>query len=349
MKSCQCSDGPSSDPLDLEYQALIAKALLYGRSDLQGADALLADVVAHHPTYTPALGLLADVRMLEGRFADAAMYNEQFLKLDPLDAWVRWALISDYVNAGDMVAAQKVAEEAPHPLPINRILLVMHQGDWHQAAQMAYAALDDGTMLAHIEPWAVFSVRMDVRNGGDFRRARAALEKRSGVTWTASGIPVVPTQLSIPSSTVALGDVLIAGGDRARGEKLLRASLVDMDYVIHDLRRGDLWYLGDQAIALMLLGDRKGALATLRKAQSNGSLMTHCPIEIDPALAGLRADPEFQALVHNTGASSNPRKAPPGQLARIRRITQSSTPRPATGMGHKIVPSPQKPRLFDGS
>jgi hypothetical protein len=176
----------------------------------------------------------------------------------------------------------------------------VHEGDWHQAAQMTYAALNDGTMMAHAEPWGAFSIRMDARKSGDYDRARAALEKKTGVTWSASGIPTVPTQLGIASFSVALGDVLIASGDRKRGERLLRASLADMNYVIHDLKRGELWYLDDQAIALALLGDRKGSLATLRKASSNGTMRQHWPIEIDPAFSSIRVDPEFQAIVHDS-------------------------------------------------
>jgi hypothetical protein len=163
---------------------------------------------------------------------------------------------------------------------------------------MTYAALNDGTLLPHIEPWAFFSIRLDIRHGGDIHQALAALEKHIGITWSAGGIPILPTQLSIPTDTVALGDVLMASGDRARAERVLRASLADMNYVIHDLKRGDLWYLGDQAIALALLGDRKGSLAALHKAMSAGTLQMHCPIDIDPAFTGLRGDPEFQTMVH---------------------------------------------------
>jgi hypothetical protein len=229
------------------------------------------------------------------------MYDEQVVKLDPLQEWARRSLIRVYVDMGDLVAARQVADEAPHRLPIQRLQIVMHAGDWRQAAQLSYAALDDATMMPITEPWAIFSLRMNARKSGDFTRARAALEKMSGVTWSAGGVPTLPTQLGIATSAVALGDLLIASGERAKGERLLRASLADMNYVIHDLKRGEIWYVSDQAIALALLGDRNGSLTALRKVVGNGSFNVLWPIEIDPALSPMRADPEFQAVFHDIG------------------------------------------------
>ena len=156
-------------------------------------------------------------------------------------------------------------------------------------------------MMPLTEPWGIFSIRMDARRSGDYTRARAALEKMSGVTWSAAGIPTLPTQLGIATSAVALGDVLIASGDRTRGERLLRASLADMNYVIHDLKRGEIWYSSDQAIAFALLGDRKASLTALRKVVANGYFSVMWPIGIDPAFSALRQDTEFQAVFHDIG------------------------------------------------
>jgi TolB-like protein/Tfp pilus assembly protein PilF len=289
------------DPLEPEYDVLKAMILFYGRSDARDADALLTGVVAHHPAYLPALLRLGDFKIGIGHLAEAAMYDEQVLKLDPLNEWARRTLIRVYTDLGDLVAANQVADEAPHRLPIQRLQIVMHEGDWRQAAQLSYAALDDATMMPITEPWAIFSMRMDARKSGDFTRARAALEKMSGVTWSAGGVPTLPTQLGIATSAVALGDLLIASGERAKGQRLLRASLADMNYVIHDLKRGEIWYVSDQAIALALLGDRKGSLTALRKVVGNGSFNVLWPIEIDPALSPMRADPEFQAVFHDIG------------------------------------------------
>jgi hypothetical protein len=70
-----------------------------------------------------------------------------------------------------------------------------------------------------------------------------------------------------------------------------------MDYVAHDLKRGEMWYVTDRATALALLGDRKGALAALHKAINTGYINTWELLPIEPAFDPLRGDPEFQAMM----------------------------------------------------
>src|SRR5476651_2393712 len=124
----------------------------------------------------------------------------------------------------------------------------------------------------------------------DFKSAQATLEHMCGVTWSAGGIPMLPEQWGFAYASVALGDLLILGGERQRGERLLRASLADMDYIGHDLKRGEIWYVIDRATALALLGDRKGALAALRIAVNTGYINTWELLPIDPAFEFIRND-----------------------------------------------------------
>jgi TolB-like protein len=285
------------DPLEPKFVTEKAKLLAFGRSDLREAGALLAEVVARPPVYQPAVMILADVRRFEGSSAEAIMYDEQALKLDPLSEWSRRELIQIYIDIADTAAARQVADEAPHRLPIQQVSLLNAAGEWHQAAQVAYAALADGTLTVVSEPYAVFAMRMDAHRSHDYQRARAALEKISEVTWSAAGVPALPEQVGFGYASVALGDMLIASGERARGERLLRTSLAAMEYAAHILKRGDLYFLIDRATALALLGDRKATLAALRKAVVAGFPTTWCLIEMDPAFDFLRADAEFQTLM----------------------------------------------------
>jgi hypothetical protein len=108
---------------------------------------------------------------------------------------------------------------------------------------------------------------------------------------------LLPPQLGFAYASVALGDMLIGSGERDRGERLLRASLSDMEHVARDLKHGEIWYLIDRATALALLGDRKAALAALRQAVNAGYIPTWALIESDPAFDLLRADGEFQNLM----------------------------------------------------
>jgi len=285
------------DPLEVEYDVLRAKYIYHGRSNLKEADTLLSDVVAHHATYLPAWVWLADVRRAAGHYAEAIMYDEQALKLDPLQDWPRRLLIWNYIDVGDLVAAQQVADEAPYPLPLYRLPKLVHDAHWQRAAEVTRTSLEDGTLSIVSEPHGVFALRMEARRTHDFESARAVFERMCGVTWSATGIPTLPLQMGFGYASVAVGDMLIAGGQRERGERILRASLADMDFVAHDLKRGEMWYVTDRATALALLGDRKGALAALHKAINTGYINTWELLPIEPAFDPLRGDPEFQAMM----------------------------------------------------
>ncbi len=283
------------DPLEPKYEVLKAKFFLFGRGNLREADAVLVDVVARYPHYYPAVNLLADVRRFEGNLADAIMYDEQALKLDPLSDWTRWLLIYNYSDVADPAAARQVTDEAPHRLPILSLAVLIAESNWHQAAEVTYAALADGTLTDAGEPYGVFALRMDAHRTHDFGRARAAIERMCAVTWSAGGVPALPPQLGFGYSCIGVGDMLIDSGERAQGERLLRASLAAMEYAAHDLKRGEIWYLIDRATAFALLGDNKAALAALHKTVGAGYLALWSFFELDTAFDKLRGDTEFQS------------------------------------------------------
>ena len=295
------------DPLEPKYEVLRAVILEWGLGNLKQAEAELEDVVARYPTYQPALTRLSDMRFGDGRFADAILYDEQALKLDPLSDWSRRELTTEYTFLGDLESARQLADEAPHRLPILRLDQLVLQGNWRQAAEVSYAAIADGTMNDASEPIAVFAIRMDAHRTGDYGRARAAFEHICKVTWSANGVPTLPPQMGFAYASVAAGDMLISSGQRDRGMRLLRASLADIDYVTRDLKRSETWYFIDRATALALLGDRKGALAALHKAvgvprdvvarPTGGYITTWALLPVDPAFDFLRGDAEFQALM----------------------------------------------------
>jgi TolB-like protein/Tfp pilus assembly protein PilF len=285
------------DPLEPKYEVLKGLSLIYGRSDFRAADVILTEVVARNPLYLPGLTRLADLRQLQGRFADSAMYYERAVKLDPQYEWARQGLLTDYHVMGDLAATLQVVDEAPNVLPVRRLLPLLLELDWHQAATVSYAAMADDTLEPIAEGYGIFAVRMDAHKTGDYRQARAAFEKRSGVTWSANGIPTLPTQTGMASASVALADMLIASGDKQRGERLLRASLADIDYIVHDLKRGDFWYLVDEGIAYALLGDRNASLAALGKSLSEANFINLWRCKYDPVFDPIRADPAFQAII----------------------------------------------------
>jgi TolB-like protein/Tfp pilus assembly protein PilF len=295
------------DPLDPKYDVLRAQILLYARGNAREADALLTEVVAHHPLYQPAVVKLALAKLARGHLAEAVIHGEQALKLDPLSDWARRQLISNYVFVGDAGTARLVADEAPHALPIQQITLLLHDGEWHRAAEVSYAALVDGTALEMDLPAISLALRRGFRATHDFHRARAALERLCRVTWDPKGVPTGPTLQYAGAACVALGDILIASGERGRGERLLRASLAGMDSVAQDRPSGELWYLSDRAFALALLGDRKATLGALRKVVAAGVAVAWEGWSLggpgmDPAFDSFRDDAEYQALVRQMKA-----------------------------------------------
>ncbi len=205
--------------------------------------------------------------------------------------------ILDYADLADRAAATQVADEAPVRLPIHGLTIWTAAHDWHRAAVITYAAIADDTMNPSSEPEAVFALRMDAHRTHDYARARVAFERLCDLTWNSAGIPTLPPQLGFGYASVAVADMLIASGERARAERLLKVSLADMDYVAHNLKRGEAWYVIDKATAYALLGDRKAALTALHKAVSMGYISTWSYIEVDPAFDFLRKEPEFQTLM----------------------------------------------------
>jgi len=282
------------DPLDPVYETLKAKFLFYSRGDFVRTNALLSSIVARYPVYQPAIMHLADLRHVTGFHAEGTLYDEQALKLDPMSDWTRVALLNGYIDLDDPGAARQVADEALHQVPYRRLRLMIQDGDWHQAAETTYDALANGTNMVINEPWGVLALRVDARMRHDFGRARAALERLCGVSWNAQGMPILPLQLGVPAAAVGLADVLIAGGERDKGERLARASLADMDHSAHDLKYGDVWHTAPRTTALALLGDRKATLEALRRAMANS--YTAPTLWIDPAVQLVSDDPEYQAL-----------------------------------------------------
>jgi len=324
------------DPLEPKYEVLKAQFLEWGTANLKEAETVLENVVAHYPSYQPGLMRLADMRLGDGRLAESILYEEQAVKLDPINEWSRRELITEYSDIGDSVSALAVANESRNPLPIQRLDRLVFQGNWRQAAEISYAAFADGTMNPESEIMAVFALRMDAHGTHDYRRALAVFEQMCGVTWSSAGIPTLPPQMGFAYGSVAAGDMLISSGQRDRGERLLRASLADMEHVTRDLNRSETWYYVDRATALALLGDRKATLAALHKAvggpeaavprPTQGYITTWALLPIDPAFDFLHGDPEFQGMMREIAAKIAHERALLAQMRAAGRVPDRSVP-----------------------
>jgi TolB-like protein/DNA-binding winged helix-turn-helix (wHTH) protein/Tfp pilus assembly protein PilF len=286
------------DPLGSQYDAYKSMLLLYGKSDTKQAEAIALKVLERDPTSAVALRCLGEIHWVaRGQYARGAQYLEQALASNPDDEFTRRNLMRMYLDMGDPDEAEALANSAPHPVSVRTVMLLTYQRDWRAAAETIYEQEKHGTESPIEGDMRVFSLRMGARSAADFAAARRYLETQSEVTWDANGSPQLRTVWGPPYS-IGLADILMRSGEKERGEKLLHAILARYDYESHTLGRGDLWYMRDLPVAMMLLGRDEDALAMLERAVASGlGANALFYLDIDPALDRLRQQPRFQALV----------------------------------------------------
>lgn len=287
------------DPLQPAHDVTKAVFLLYGRSDIAGAAALLTDVLTRDPLNQPALMRLGEIRAeLSSEIAEGIRLLEQALSLDPSSEWTRKLLLRAYLSLGDAKAARQIVESAPHRSIVREVPLYLFAHDWRRAGEAADASVASETHTSLDETMIAAALRMRARSTRDYARVIETLSELSGVTWDARGRAVLPETLDIKTFPVALGDLLQVSGDAARARTVLEATLAAMDKEAGELGRGDLWYLRQRAIILSLLGRKDAALDALRTCVERG--LAHNDswfyLEVDPGLARLSGDARFIEL-----------------------------------------------------
>jgi hypothetical protein len=289
------------DPLEPAYDVTKAQFLYMERADLAGANALLLDVVKRNPRYQPAFARLGDVHMLAGQAAKSIRYGERALALDPSLEMTRRILIGCYVDLGDMVAARQLIDDEGIAASPRQLSVLLREGSWQQAGEVAYASLAHGTESSTIETATnVAAIRMHARATGDFARARAALEEASGVRWDEAGHAILPQEGSpLRDAAIGLADVLLASGQEERGRELLTLILTLMQREVGELGRPEFFYYRSHPIALALNGDRDAAIAMIERSVASGLGLRDWwyYFEAEPAYAPLRTDARFMATL----------------------------------------------------
>jgi TolB-like protein/cytochrome c-type biogenesis protein CcmH/NrfG len=167
------------DPLEPGHDVTKAQFLWFERADMQGANALLVDVLKRNPRYAPALEKLGGLREMMKQAAQGIRYSEQALALDPSREWTRRALIRGYVDLGDLSAAEQLLEDEGSERSPRQLRLLMHEGDWRQAGELAYESLARESVSGTDMVMIVSAIRMHARATDEFERARAALQEAS--------------------------------------------------------------------------------------------------------------------------------------------------------------------------
>ena len=160
------------DPLEPAHEVMMAVYLLYERSDMDGAVALLVDALKLDPQYQPALTRLGEIRyFMQGRSAEGIRLNEQALMLDPASESTRRALIRAYLSVGDAEAASEIAGNPPPGNAARTIPILLYRREWLAAGESAYRSLAQGTSTPIDNRIDVIAIRMHARTSGAVERA----------------------------------------------------------------------------------------------------------------------------------------------------------------------------------
>jgi TolB-like protein/DNA-binding winged helix-turn-helix (wHTH) protein/tetratricopeptide (TPR) repeat protein len=315
------------DPLEPRYDVTKAILLAYARSDIAGAVELLRDVVARNPGYVPALARYGELLLTcTGDTAEGIRVLSEALAMDLESETVRRLLISGYLDVDDAASAAILVGDPARAPPGRAVDLYAYRGDWLAAGRDAYAAYAADAVLPPFAVMAGVAVRMHARATHEYARARALLEDGAGIVWGPDGVPTLDEPPGIKAWGVNAAYVLRLAGEGAAADRLLRAVLADDAYDERDLERGSAWITRSRAVALALLGDRDGAVATLVRAR--GALLQFRAwyfLEREDAFAALRDRPDFAAVVRDSRLRRDSERARLDALRAAGRIRAPAT------------------------
>lgn len=293
----------SLDPLVPSGHLTKGLMMLYGRSDKEAANALLLQALEQDPNYYPALMRLAELRgCCEGEFAEAILYGERALALEPNASWPQRFLLRFYLDIGELDAAKQVLGESPRRDLVDQIPVLLFERAWRKAGELAFAARAQGEhreqgghrsgLDAEGMMWAVSQYAQAT---GEWRRSREFFELVARIDWSGEGEPRVHDPTHDMAASVGLAAVLLASGEVTSGRELLRAVL---RIIAREAElRGDMWYGFTRPQALALLGEADAAIEGLRNSIDTGHMSGWWyQLESEHAYDTLRADARFAAL-----------------------------------------------------
>jgi TolB-like protein/DNA-binding winged helix-turn-helix (wHTH) protein/tetratricopeptide (TPR) repeat protein len=290
------------DPLSAEnhYRKGEVMRSLHNREE---AAALYLQALAVKPDFYPAYTRLAQLRVNQGRTAEAIKYGERSVAIEPNVEWTRERLVWFYVDIGELSAARDVVRGFPAgspDIPLEQALICYRAGNLEQAEALTRKGLRDP----------------DVSDGFAMRFTTDAVVERA-ITMHAPA-PARQFIMAIPDLKVDRGTLPVVednfpavvqlatlehfAGNREAADKLARDILEFTDH------GGDVGALAGEdeltrAQASALLGNNDAALDHLEKLIRTGRRVGWWEwLGGGATFAALRTTPRFQAMVTDTHA-----------------------------------------------
>ncbi len=256
------------------------------------AEALERQALRADPRFRSAYALLGALSRYRGELAQAALYVERALRLDPEAGWLRARLAGIYLDLDDLPAA--VALNDPDNLDIS-LQLMLFKGQLEQAAATLMSS--ENAALQQIKGWWMLDILLQgAESSGRYLPAREFMAGDQGFDSLESRIlfdeqrPYRLYRALLDSGPeLSARELAVIAGLRDQLAEVLRAAPA---CTITDLP----WHL---AIADLYLGDIDGALRQLQRAAAGGSMPPSFwwSARVHPAFSPLRDNAEFQALL----------------------------------------------------
>jgi hypothetical protein len=226
--------------------------------------------------------------------------------------------VAFYLDASDPAAARAMAKTTPASRDASRVLLAQYAGDWREAGA---AALSRRGFLFNVYqnfnwPEAVRDFALNTRN---YRQGAEAIATHFGFDLRNPRA----TNIAQTTAAPALGQLLLAMGERDAGQRLLAQTVQWIDahpsYGLGGERRV-------RAAAMMLLGDRDQALSDLRASVETGHDIRHWwyVVERDPIWVPVHDDPRFRAIADQCRQAAQIQRAKLDGLRRAGKVPSRS-------------------------
>ncbi|MEE4145062.1 MAG: winged helix-turn-helix domain-containing protein [Halieaceae bacterium] len=256
------------------------------------AEALERQALRADPRFRSAYAQLGALKLYRGDLAQAALYVERALRLDPEAGWLRARLARIYLDLDDLPAA--VALNDPQNLDIS-LRLMLFNGKLEQAAATLMSSEEVETQ--QIEDWWMLDILLQgAAASGRYLPAREFMARHQGFNKLESRIP------SDEQTPYRLYRALLDSGPDLSTRELGEIAGL-RDQLAETLRAAPACRLTDMprhlATADMFLGNYDGALRVLQLAAADGSVPPSFwwSARVHPAFIPLQDNAEFQALL----------------------------------------------------